>query len=658
MNYQKPLVSVIVATHGDRADYLKKAIESIFSQTYKNIEIIIIDDNSTDKTKKVVQFYLKNPKVHYIYQKENKGPSETRNNGIKTAGGKYVAILDSDDFWFNPKKIEKQVNFLEKNSEYVLVGGGVIRINKKGQETKRFFLPKTDKDIRNSIIFNNNFVHSTTLFRKSAWQKAGGYDKRFDFCEDWDLWLKFGKFGKFYNFQEYFIYYLEGGESQSDYNFRRSLKFNIELRKKYRNNYPGKRKAVFLNLGYHIFIFLPFKRSLHSMLSVIKSRRSQIKICYVASVDITFKFILLNHLKFLKKEGYDVFAVCSSGKWLKDIENEGIKIKTIEIKRKISPIFDIIAFLKLYFYFKKEKFDIVHTHTPKPGFLGQIAAKLAGIPIIFHTSHGFYFQKNSPHLKRKFFIFFEKVAAKCSDIIFFVNKEDMKTALNEKICKKEKIRYFGGGVDINRFSPDLFSKEFVSNEKKKLGINPERKIIGIVARLVKEKGYLDLFKAFKQVLASFPDTVLLIVGPEEPQKRDAIDPDIIKKYNIEKNVLFLGEMASIDRIYPLMNIFVLPSHREGLGISLLEAQAMEKPVVATDIRGCREAVDNGKTGILVPPKNPQKLAEAIIYLLSNLEEMEEMGKKGKEKIVKEFDEKIVFDRIINEYQRLIYKKLK
>ena len=122
--------------------------------------------------------------------------------------------------------------------------------------------------------------------------------------------------------------------------------------------------------------------------------------------------------------------------------------------------------------------------------------------------------------------------------------------------------------------------------------------------------------------------------------------------------IFLGERVDVDEIYSLIDIFVLPTHREGVGASILEASAMEKPIIATNIRGCREAVDNGKTGILVPLKNPEKLAEVIIYLFNNPEKAKEMGRKGREKILKEFDEKIIFSRIKIEYQRLIKEKLK
>ena len=149
----------------------------------------------------------------------------------------------------------------------------------------------------------------------------------------------------------------------------------------------------------------------------------------------------------------------------------------------------------------------------------------------------------------------------------------------------------------------------------------------------------------------------MLFRSEEFEKKDKIDPNVVKNYGIEKKVIFLGKREDVDEIYPLMDIFVLPSHREGLGISIVEASSMEKPVIATNIRGCREAVEAGKTGILVPLKNPEKLAEAIIHLFNNPEKAKEMGRKGREKVLREFDESIVFSKIKTEYQRLIKEKL-
>ncbi|HQK63658.1 MAG TPA: glycosyltransferase family 4 protein, partial [Candidatus Staskawiczbacteria bacterium] len=335
--------------------------------------------------------------------------------------------------------------------------------------------------------------------------------------------------------------------------------------------------------------------------------------------------------------------------WKKDLVDIGLKVKDIKFKRKISPFYDFFTLLKLYKYFRKEKFDIVHTHNPKPGLLGQLAARLSGTPIIVNTIHGFYFDENSSPKRRRFYIFIEKISAMCSDLIVFKSQEDLETAIKEKICGPEKCIHIVNGIDLDRFNPYKFSKELIDFKKEKIGITNGHKVIGIVARLVAEKGYLDLFEALKNVLKNNNRCTLLVVGPEEPDKKDAIDKNIIKKYDIENNVIFLGEKTDVEELYSLMDIFVLPSHREGLPISVIEAMAMERSIIVTDIRGCREEIDNGVNGIIIPRKDPKELEKAINHLLSNPEEAEKLGKAARQKAIKEFDENLVFEKLKNAY---------
>ena len=252
----------------------------------------------------------------------------------------------------------------------------------------------------------------------------------------------------------------------------------------------------------------------------------------------------------------------------------------------------------------------------------------------------------------------EKIVAMCADLVLSVDQEDIKTAIDEGLCSTDKIKYLGGWVDLDRFNPLKFSNEFIENKKKEIGIPLNKKIIGIVARLVKEKGFLDLFKALSIIIKKNPNVLLVVVGPEELEKSDKINPKDVVNYGIENNVIFLGERTDVAEIFSVLDVFVLPSYREGIGISVLESSAMGKPVVATNIRGCREAVDNGKTGILVPVKSPQKLAEAINFFLENPQKAKEFGINGRKKIEQEYDEKLAFKIIHDEYQRLIKKKLK
>lgn len=260
-----PLVSVIIPTY-NRKKYVAGAINSVLSQTYKSIEIIVIDDGSTDGTGDVISgFSKKDVRIIIIKNEINAGFVKTLNRGIEAAKGQYIARLDDDDRWLGAQKLEKQVNFMEHNPEYVLVGGGVIKIGEDGKEIIRFSLPKSDKDIRKVILVSNVFAHSTVLFKKDSWTRAGGYNEQFGFFCDWELWLKFGTFGKFYNFQEFFIYYLDQqpkGRTPHDYQMRRKLGLNITLRKNYKNQYEGYKKALLISLASYFYSFMPFRKKL------------------------------------------------------------------------------------------------------------------------------------------------------------------------------------------------------------------------------------------------------------------------------------------------------------------------------------------------------------------------------------------------------------
>ncbi len=261
-----PLVSVIIPTH-NRRKYIAKAINSVLSQTFKDIEIIIIDDGSTDGTDKVVyELIKKSPSIIAIKNKINLGFVKTLNKGIEAAKGKYIARLDDDDYWRDSQKLEKQVKFFENNSEYALIGGGVIKTDKEGKEVVRFLLPETDKDIRKAILISNVFAHSAVIFKKAHWEKTGGYDEEFGFFADWDLWLKIGKFGKFYNFQEFFVYYSDqeqgNGRTAHDYLMRRKLITNIKLRNKYRDYYPEYKKAILVCFANYFYSFLPLREKI------------------------------------------------------------------------------------------------------------------------------------------------------------------------------------------------------------------------------------------------------------------------------------------------------------------------------------------------------------------------------------------------------------
>jgi glycosyltransferase involved in cell wall biosynthesis len=384
----------------------------------------------------------------------------------------------------------------------------------------------------------------------------------------------------------------------------------------------------------------------------------KLRVVHVISADMGVRFILLNQLLFLKNKGYEVTAVCSDGKWVKYVQEAGIPVKIIEITRNLNPYKDLLSLWRLFRYFRSEGFSLVHTHTPKAGFVGRIAAKMARIPVIIHTNPGFYFHENSGLLSRIFYVLLEKIAASCCDFIFCQNSEDVETAVRVGICEASKIKCIGNGVDISHFNPDQYSSGKILAKKKELGIPSTSRVVGFVGRLVREKGVIEFLEAADIVTQKIPDVRFLAVGPLEPEKSDRIQPSILKQLGHGKDVIMLAEMRTdIPDLLALMDIVTLPSYREGMPRLPMEAGLMKKPVVATNIRGCREVVKNGQTGILIPLKDSKNLAKAIIYMFGHPEEAQKMGINGRKRVKELFDEKEFFPRIEVEYQKLIKEKI-
>ncbi len=190
----QPLVSVVLATYNGQK-YLHQAIDSVLNQSYKNLELIIVDDGSVDHTFLIAQKYRHDDERVRLIQQKNKGVGPARNYGVKEARGSYIALIDDDDFWEDKQKIQKQVNFLEENPHHVLIGGAMTKIvNEAGSLKYEYNLPKSDEEIRNTFLLRNCFVTSAVMFKKETFLKAGEF-KNMKLAEDYDLWLRIGLLG-------------------------------------------------------------------------------------------------------------------------------------------------------------------------------------------------------------------------------------------------------------------------------------------------------------------------------------------------------------------------------------------------------------------------------------------------------------------------------
>jgi glycosyltransferase involved in cell wall biosynthesis len=387
----------------------------------------------------------------------------------------------------------------------------------------------------------------------------------------------------------------------------------------------------------------------------IQVKGRKIRVAHACAIDMTANIGLKAQLLGLKEAGYDVTVVCTPGRHRQALEDDGIKVVPVDIRRSMTPLRDLISLWQLYRSFRKGKFDIVHTHTPKVSLLGQMAARLAGVPVIVDTVHGFYFHDNMKPLKRAFYVLMAKIAAKFSCRILSQSQEDIETAIKLKICPPDMIRKLGNGIDLNQFSRARFEKDLGQKKKNELGIPLDVFVVGIVGRMVREKGYIELFEAVSQLAKKNYNIWLLAIGREEPEKSDGVHTADAEAFGITDRTVFCGHRDDVDELMTAMDVLTLPSYREGYPRTAMEGSAMSLPVVTTDIRGCREIVEHGKTGFIVPVHDALALEHAIKKLIDDEQLRVNMGLAGRCKAESSFDERIVVEIILFEYKQLLEK---
>jgi glycosyltransferase involved in cell wall biosynthesis len=386
---------------------------------------------------------------------------------------------------------------------------------------------------------------------------------------------------------------------------------------------------------------------------------NQPKIAHITTIDQSLEYLLLHQLCSLQRAGYRVAGISTPGSHVPTIEAAGIRHIPVPITRNLTPLTDLLSLWRLYRVMRRERFIIVHTHNPKPGLLGQLAARLARVPVVVNTVHGFYFHEYMHPLGRRFYIILERLAARCSDVIFSQNEEDIKTAIRERICPPQQIKYLGNGIDLTWFDRQRFSASEIAAKRAELGLAPDAPIVGFVGRLaLKRKGFLAFLMAAKRVAEQVPGVRFLIIGETDYGKPDAIESSAARDYGVEEACLFLGQQPNrqLPLLYSLMDVLVLPSLFEGLPRVVMEASAMQVPAVVSDVKGNREAVEQGRNGLLVPLNDVAALSEAIVAILSDPEKARSMGEQGRQVAEERFDEQLVFDQVKAEYARLLQAK--
>ncbi|WP_405415803.1 glycosyltransferase family 4 protein [Maribacter sp. Asnod1-A12] len=381
---------------------------------------------------------------------------------------------------------------------------------------------------------------------------------------------------------------------------------------------------------------------------------SKKKIIRITTVSSSLKILLKGQLSYMN-QFYEVIGVSSNGPELIEVtKREGIRTEGIEMTRKITPLKDLQAVWRLYFFLKKEKPEIVHTHTPKAGTIGLLAALLARVPNRLHTIAGLPLME-ATGAKRVLLNFVEKFTYACATKVYPNSKGIDQFVKKEGFTKSIKLKVIGegssNGIDITHFDPSLISDTEKIDLKNSLHINETEKILIFLGRIVNDKGIHELVDAFVKAQQAYSN-VTLIVGGLQEKELDPIKLQTEKILQSHPKIKLIGWINDVRPYLAISNAMVFPSYREGFPNVVMQAGAMGIPVIASDINGCNEIIINNENGIIVPVKNTKLLELAISNFLKQ-KISPYSPQKCRDLIINRYDQKLIWQGLRKEYNSLL-----
>lgn len=382
---------------------------------------------------------------------------------------------------------------------------------------------------------------------------------------------------------------------------------------------------------------------------------SRIKVLHVHTLPIVSGSGINTYLtmKRTPSDRFEVSLACAPGGMLNHIvRGNGMTVREVRnMVQPLHPVKDLLALVELVRILRREEITIVHTHNSKAGFLGRLAGRIAGTPVVVHTVHGFSFHDGESWTRRVLFKKMERLAARWADHMIYISQPMIDWAEREGILNEGAYSKIYSGIDLEAFRKYGHAEE--GRLRRELGLGMKDRVIGFVSKLWEGKGHTVALKAMVSVLKRCPETRLLLVG------EGALEPtlrELAREYGIEASVIFAGFRTKIAEITALCDFCILPSFYEGMGRVLLEAGASGKAVVATQVGGIPDVVVQGETGILIPPGEPEALAEAMVRLLNDRELCRRMGENAGRRIGEKFDAKTMVDKIVAVYDTCLERK--
>jgi glycosyltransferase involved in cell wall biosynthesis len=379
------------------------------------------------------------------------------------------------------------------------------------------------------------------------------------------------------------------------------------------------------------------------------------KIIRVTTIPKSLGGLLQGQLKFMSQYYYMIGVSGKGGDRLKRIsKEEGIEVIPVEMTRKITPVQDLKSVYKLYKIFKKEKPEIVHSHTPKAGTLSMLAAKLAGVPHRLHTIAGLPLLE-ATGAKRMLLDVVEKITYSCATMIYPNSFGLKEIIIKNKYTKKQKLKVIANGssngINTSFFDPNLYTDQDKLNLRKELKISKTDNVIIFVGRLVKDKGINELILAFKKLSEQERETKLLLVGIFE-NDLDPLLPETETEIETNPNIIFAGWQNDVRPYFAISDILAFPSYREGFPNVVMQAASMGIVSIVTDINGCNEIISDGNNGLIIPTKDTEALFESMRKLVQDDTLRNTLAANSRESIIARYQNQFVWIELLKEYQSL------
>ncbi len=356
-------------------------------------------------------------------------------------------------------------------------------------------------------------------------------------------------------------------------------------------------------------------------------------------------FLSMNGLK----HKYEMSMACAPGGKLNDLVRENcMRVHTIRnFVSEMNPLKDIHALWQLYCLIRREKHVLIHTHNSKGGFIGRLAARLAGSVPVVHTVHGFAFHENEPFLRRNLFLFLEKLGANWCTRTICISQPLVDLWLSHNMASRRTIRKIYSGIDTKAFD---VSETDRMDTRTALGLQPHQIAVGQVSKLWEGKGHSDIIRAMPIILKTLPGLKMFFIG-DGPIRRKL--EDLTRETGVADNVVFLGHRDDVAQVTASLDIAVLASHFEGMGRVVLEAMAAGVPVIAARVGGIVDLIEDKSNGLLIDPHSPDQIAQAIIRLAKNETQRWHLGEAGKKSLKKDFDADTMVKEIDKVYEEIL-----